>query len=297
MSASDQIKKQPVFYDEDLLDMERRLFNEEYNSYFLNGETKPKYIGEPYLLSNPLSKTGVLLVHGFMAAPEEVREWAEFLHSKGYTVYAPRLAGHGTSAVDLSKRRFDEWMDSVDRGAAILKTCCEKIVIGGFSTGAGLALYQAILKPNDFHAVISISAPLKFKGFSVYFVKPLHAWNRFVRGLGIKRFRKIYARNHPDNPHINYHRAPVRGIVEVGALMKKVYKSLHSLSVPSLIMQGKNDPKVDGRSGRLIYRRISHSDTYYSEVDFHQHGIVRGPIARSVFDEVEKFLNTIYPDK
>ncbi len=282
---------------QELYEKERRLFHEEYNLYFMEGETKAKNIGEPYLLHNPSSKKGILLVHGLMAAPEEVREWADFLYSKGYTVYAPRLAGHGTSAVDLSTRSFDEWMKSVDRGHAILAECCEQIIIGGFSTGAGLALYQALQKPNDFDAVISISAPLKFKGNPIKLVEPLHAWNSFMKSSGIKRLRKDYAKNHPDNPQINYHRCPIRGFVEVRALMRNVYKSLPALSVPSLIMQGGDDPKVDGQSGQMIFNRIDRSDKYYREIDFHLHGIVRGGIACSVFDEVEKFLQIIYPDK
>ncbi len=293
MRAPNQIKNERGLND--LIENQRRLFNRDYHSYFLKGETKPKNIGEPFLLTGSTSKAGILLVHGLMAAPEEVREWAEFLYSKGYTVYAPRLAGHGTSAIDLSVRRYGQWMESVDRGVDVLKTCCEKIVIGGFSTGAGLALYQAIQRPDDFDGVISISAPLKFKGLSTNFVEILHAWNLFVYKLGVKRLAMIYAQNHPDNPHINYHHCPIKGIVEVKALMKKVYNCLPSLKIPSLIIQGKNDPKVDGQSGKKIFQRISRIDSYYREIDFHLHGVIRGPIARSVFDEVEQFLNTIYP--
>jgi len=276
-----------------LLEKEYRLFNREYHEYFLEGETKPRDIGKPFLLHNPSSKTGILLVHGLMAAPEEVREWAEFLYSKGYTVYAPRLAGHGTSAMDLSTRRHGEWMKSVDRGVDILKTCCEQIVIGGFSTGAGLALYQAIQKPHAFDGVISISAPLKFKGVSTNFVEILHAWNNFADKLGMKQLVKQYAQNHPDNPQINYHSCPIQGIVEVKALMKNVYSALCSLSIPSLIIQGINDPKVDGQSGLKIFRQICHPHAHYREIDFPLHGIVRGPVAREVFEEVEIFLNAL----
>ncbi len=297
MNVSVQAENEIAFGYADLLEKERHLFNEEYRLFFLEGETKPRNIGEPFLLHNARSEIGALLVHGLMAAPEEVREWAEFLYSKGVTVCATRLAGHGTSAVDLSKRRFDEWMASVDRGHAILKTCCKKIFIGGFSTGAGLALYQAIQKPDDFDAVVSISAPLQFKGISVNFVELLHVWNQFAGSLGVRRFRKAYVRNHPDNPHINYYRCPVQGIVEVRALMRKVWKSLPSLTIPALIMQGKNDPKVDGQSGQRIFRRINRPDAVYREIDFNQHGIVRGSIARTVFDSVEKFLDIIYPDQ
>ena len=298
MHLSDRLTTQPVsdcpdFHKLGLHEKELHLFNQEYNQYFIQGETKPANIGEPYLLKNPLSKKGILLIHGLMAAPEEVREWADFLYLKGYTVYAPRLAGHGTSAVDLSSRCFGEWMDSVDRGHAVLKEYCEKIIIAGFSTGAGLALYQAVQKPGEFEAVISISAPFKFKGFSANFVEILNAWNRLAGRWGVWRFCMLYVKNHPDNPQINYHRCPIKGIVEVRALMRKLYKSLPVLALPALIIQGKNDPKVNGKSGLKIFHRIKHSKAYYREINFHLHGIIRGKIAPVVFEEVEKFLNIL----
>jgi esterase/lipase len=279
----------------DLLENQLGLFKKEYQKYFLNGETKPKHIGEPFFLPNLASKTGVLLIHGLMAAPEEVREWGDFLYSNGYTVYAPRLSGHGTSAIDLSSKRYPDWIRSVDHGIDILKTCCQKIVIGGFSTGAGLALYQAIQKPDTFDGVISISAPLKFKGISANFVELLHGWNLFAIRLGMAPLAKVYAKNHPDNPQINYHRCPIQGLVEVKALMKQVSRSLSSLKIPALIIQGKNDPKVDGQSGQKLFRQINHPHSLYKEIDFHLHGIIRGPVAREVFETVESFLSTLYP--
>ncbi len=134
----------------------------------------------------------MLLIHGLMAAPEEVREWADFLYSQGYTVYAPRLAGHGTSAVDLAHRSYDDWVESVNRGYAILKTCCDQVIVAGFSTGAGLALHQALTNPEAFAAVISISAPLRFKGISPCFAEILDQWNGFSRIMGIKHLRRDF---------------------------------------------------------------------------------------------------------
>jgi esterase/lipase len=275
------------------MQQESLLFERDYKKHFLEEETKPRNIGEPYLLHHAETNRGVLLIHGLMAAPEEVREWADFLYSRGYTVYAPRLAGHGTSAVDLAERNYADWADSVNRGHAILKACCQQIVVAGFSTGAGLALHQAITKPEAFAAVISISAPLKFKSISSGFAEHLDRWNSFLRFMGIKRMRRDFVANHPDNPHINYHRCPVRSIVQVKALMKKVYAALPALSMPALIIQADNDPKVEGLSGRKIYDRISSPDKTYRDVHFHLHGIVRGEITLDVFPEVATFLNRL----
>ncbi len=278
----------------ELYEAECKLFNEDYNQFYIEGEAKSRGIGEPFLLNNPASQVGILLIHGLMAAPEEVREWAEYLFSKGYTVYAPRLAGHGTSSKDLSTRNYDEWIVSVDKGQKILNACCDKIVIAGFSTGAGLALNQALNKPEEFEAVISISAPLQLKGNLVKLVELLHRWNRLFELLPFTGFQKKYVTNHPDNPHINYQRCPVKSFVEVRALMKVVGRNLHLLSIPSLIIQGKSDPKVDDRSGRKIFERIINSEKTYAEIEYHLHGIIRGRIACTVFDEVGQFLHRVF---
>jgi esterase/lipase len=276
-----------------LLQQESLLFKRDYQKYFVEGETKPYHIGEPYLLHHPESHRGVLLIHGLLAAPEEVREWAEFLHASGYTVYAPRLAGHGTSAVDLASRSYGDWVDSVNRGHAILKTCCRQIVVAGFSTGGGLALHQAVTKPDAFAAVISVSAPLKFKKISSLFAGCLDQWNFFMRAAGVKLLRRDFVANAPDNPHINYFRCPVRSIVQVKAMMRKVHGALAALSMPALIIQADHDPKVEPASGKRIYHRIASSDKKYREIPFHLHGIVRGEISREVFTEVASFLNRL----
>jgi len=283
-----------------LIDQELSLFEAEYQHHFLEGESKPQNIGRPYLLHNETAKHGVLLIHGLMAAPEEVREWAEFIYSMGYTVYAVRMAGHGTSADDLAKREASEWIASVDRGHEILKSCCEHISIAGFSTGASVALYQVIKKPSAFDTLICISAPLKFKKLSTHFAEPVNAWNKLSQAwdtsiLGkvtkTAKLRKEFATNHADNPHINYLRCPVHSIVQIKRLMSEVCESFSNISIPTLVIHGIDDPKVDVESSREIFARIQSNQKQYKEVDFHLHGIIRGNIAKQVFSEVQTFFN------
>ena len=273
-----------------LVAAEAALFVKEYEENYSAGESKLPDIGMPFFLYSPGSDTGVLLIHGLMAAPEEVRQWAIFLHEKGLTVYAPRLSGHGTSSKDLSSRQYKDWIDSVDRGHAILKTFCKKILVAGFSTGAGLALQMVILKPHDFEAVITISAPLRFKSFSSRFAETLHGFNLFCNYLGMGNQACKFMQNDADNPHINYLRCPVSAFVQVKKLMKKVRKSLPSISIPALVIQSKNDPKVAPESGLAIFKLLGTDKKHFSWIDYNMHGIVRGEIALEVFKEVESFL-------
>ncbi|MGA2782514.1 MAG: alpha/beta fold hydrolase [Smithella sp.] len=273
-----------------LLAAESALFIKEYEKNYSVGESKPLDIGMPFFLHSPGSDTGVLLIHGLMAAPEEVKEWAIFLHEKGLTVYTPRLSGHGTSSKDLSARNYNDWLDSVDRGHAILKTCCKKILVAGFSTGAGLALQSVILKPHDFEAVIAISAPLRFKNFSSRFAETLNGFNLFCNYLSMTNLAREFMKNDADNPHINYLRCPVSAFVQVKKLMKKVRRSLPAIDIPALVIQAKNDPKVAPESGPAIFKLLGTDKKHFSWIDYNIHGIVRGEIAIEVFKEIETFL-------
>jgi carboxylesterase len=275
------------------LDREISLFHDEYSKNFLKGETKDQEIGSPFFLYQPGSHTAVLLIHGFMAAPHEVREWADDLHSKGYTVYAPRLAGHGTSAIDLSGRSFSDWVDSVERGYAILSFYSKRIIVAGFSTGAGLALHQAVHHPERYIAVVSVSAPMKFSSISSRFSELIELWNDCCRLLKLDSFQKFFATNHPDNPEINYHRCPIHGFNQVKALMRDVDKGLPGVSIPALIVQGSGDPKVSPMAGKMIYDRIGSKIKTYVEIDHHRHGIVRGDVGKRVFSAVHDFLSQI----
>jgi esterase/lipase len=273
-----------------LLMAEEELFVKEYEKHHCAGESKPQAIGMPFFLHAPASDTGVLLIHGLMAAPEEVREWAVFLHAVGLTVYAPRLAGHGTSPQDLSTRNYNDWLASVDRGHTILQKYCKKILIAGFSTGAGLALQSVIMKPRDFKAVIAVSAPLKFKSFSSRFAETLNAFNRLCHDWGMRGLAREFMKNDADNPHINYMLCPVSAFVQVKKLMKKVSKSLPGINIPALVIQAKNDPKVAPQSGPAIFKLLGTNRKHFVWIDYDMHGIVRGKIAGEVFKEVESFL-------
>jgi esterase/lipase len=269
---------------------EESLFDQDYQCHAIVGESKDKTIGKPYLLHHPDNKKGVLLIHGLMAAPFEVKQWADALYAQGYNVYAPRLTGHGTSVIDLATRNKLEWANAVERGYKILAECSNEIILAGFSTGAALALNMAIKYPKNFSALICISAPLKIKKFSANFASPINQWNKVLNRLNISKAKKEFVTNHADNPHINYLRCPVSSIVQIQSLMKDVRQNLTAIDLPTLVMHATNDPKVDVQSSKDIYRLIGSQDKTYHEIDFDLHGIINGDISKQVFNQVDLFL-------
>lgn len=91
---------------------------------------------EPFLLEPRQGNgMGVLLIHGLLASPAELKDYADDLVNQGFTVIAVCLKGHGTSPYDLREQTFQDWYGSVQRGLTIIKAYCDSVIIIGFSTG------------------------------------------------------------------------------------------------------------------------------------------------------------------
>ena len=276
-------KIRAIFLDEDLETFER-----DYVEHARPGDSKPPEVGRPFLLKPLHYKAGVLLVHGYLAAPLEVRALAEFLESRGYAVYAARTKGHGTSPEDLARTAWEEWYESLNRGYAIIKSLTDDIIVGGFSTGGTLALLAAGRKKSKIRAVFSINAPLQLRNYMARFASSIVSMNSLLGRLNYGRWD--YVENNPENKHINYVRNPVTGVKELGEAMRALEGVLADICVPTLLVQAHRDPIVDPASGNGIYDQIGTNDKELTFFDFNRHGIINGPESEQVFDRVDRFL-------
>jgi esterase/lipase/1-acyl-sn-glycerol-3-phosphate acyltransferase len=268
-------------------DME--LFESDYKKFYNKKESKPKNIGRPFFFKRPLSKKGILLIHGYLAAPEEVKELARFLNKSGYNVYGVRLRGHGTSPDDLATRTSEDWLKSVRRGYVILTNSVKDMAIAGFSTGAGLALLHARTQ-DDYNCVISICAPLKLANIASNLASTVVRWNKLLKRININKGKMEFVNNDPKNPHINYFKNPVNGLWELEKLMKIVESNLKYLQIPALVIQGNNDPVVNPESGREIFNLIGSENKEFITINSNNHIIIMGEDTKRVFPQIRKFL-------
>ena len=269
-----------------------RRFEEAYEAFHREGESKDKEVGMPYLIGNRFRKTGIVLVHGYMAAPPEVKGLAEYLGKRGFLVYAPRVSGHGTSPDDLATRTVKDWIESVDEGYAIVSSLCKKVVVGGFSTGAGLALNLGA-RGNNITALFAVSPPLRLQDFSVRFLPAVGVWNRSMDFMKMERAKLEFIENRPENPHINYFRNPVTGVIELGVLMESLEKKLPRITVPALVIQADGDPIVNPKGSRKVFRRLGSTDKEYLLFNFSRHGILLGEGAERVHRAIGDFLERV----
>lgn len=264
-------------------------FEKAYAAFHTKGESKDKGVGIPYLIGSRFRRTGIVLVHGYMAAPPEVKELAMYLGKRGFLVYAPRVSGHGTSPDDLAAMTYKDWIKSVDEGYAIISSLCKRVVVGGFSTGAGLAL-DLSARVKGLTAVFAVSPPLRLQDFSVRFLPAVGVWNRCMDLMCMDRAKMEFVENRPENPHINYFRNPVCGVRELGLLMESVEKRLPRINIPTLVIQGDGDPIVNPKGSRKVFELISSTDKEYLLFSFNRHGILLGKGAERVHRAIGDFI-------
>jgi esterase/lipase len=275
-----------------LIKYEMDAFDRDYEAFAAQVSAKPRDIGRPFLIKGDRHRVGIVLAHGYMAAPEEVRGLAEYLARKGFWVYAPRLKGHGTSPEDLADCTFQDWIASMDTGYAIISNLCRRVIAGGFSTGAGLALDLAQRVPT-IESVFAVSAPLRLQDMATRFVPAVDVWNRFMGRFHLEEAKKTFVDNHPENPHINYFKNPISGIRELERLMASLEPRLPTITAPVLVVQSRKDPVVSPKGAERIFKLLGSTDKQMVLFNYQRHGILLGDGAERVYRTIGNFLDHI----
>lgn len=267
-------------------------FAADYLTFFRTGESKPREIGKPYLIRGRSRDIGVVLVHGFMAAPRELAELAEYLGREGLWVAVIRLKGHGTSPEDLARRSSDDWRESVDCGYAALQLVCARVVVVGFSLGGGLAL-DAAARNRDVAGVVAVSPPLRLQNFFSRFAPSLDKWNRLMTAVHYKKGKREFLEIVNEHPHINYHRLPVAALAVMELFMKELEEQLPQIMIPALIIQSQGDPVVDPEGTRQLFDRLGSPRKKHLVFEFSRHGILMGEGSDKVHHAIGAFIRMI----
>ncbi len=275
-----------IFLEED-----ERYFEEDYAQFFDPEGSHGPDVGRPFFLKPRNPKAGIILAHGYLAAPMEVRAMAEYFYERGYAVYGVRLRGHGTAPEDLVERSWEDWYTSYNRGYAVIKSVTDNIIVGGFSTGGCLALIAAARKGLKVQAAFSICAPLQVNNYSIRLVPSLVSLNSILKRLGQGKESWDYVVNEPENSHINYRKNPLRGVRELVEVMNVTESVLSEVTVPTLVVQASSDPIVSPISGQLIFDKLGSSFKEFVMVSRDRHGIINGAGREDVYSHVEHFLN------
>ncbi len=260
----------------------------------LNEKETATQSGEPFLfLPDNHKQLGVVLAHGFLASPAEIRPFGERLAALGYPVIGSRLKGHGTSPWDLRKRSWEDWLASVEHAYKVMSGITEKVCIAGFSTGGALGLQLASTQPDQLAGIIALGVPIKFRNKNMSFVVPvMHGANKLVKWVssyeGVMPFRP----NQSEHPDINYYSMPLHSLFELGQMASAVESNLKNIHCPTYLIQADEDIVVDPRSAQIIYDKISSEDKELVMIASSHHGILHDDTGGTQ-DQVISFLSRL----
>ena len=247
----------------------------------------------PFLLrAKQNNKIAVLLAHGFLASPAEIRPLAAHIHALDITVLGIRLRGHGTSPWDLRERSWEQWLESIEYGYEILSQLADKVILVGFSTGGALSLVSASNPKTNIAGVCSICAPIKFRNKNMRFVPFMYGANRIVKWVskyeGVMPFRQT----EPEHPHINYRHMPIRGLYELTRLVSYTKSAIPKITCPVSVIQAEQDHVVDPISANIIYDALTTDQKRLHWVPGEKHGIVYSNVG-NVHETIREFIEHV----
>jgi carboxylesterase len=230
---------------------------------------------------------GVLLPHGFTGSPSEMRLLGEFLHRQGYTVYGPRLPGHGTHHHDMEKTDWRQWYGAVEDGYHILKGICKDVSVVGLSMGGILALLLASEYPVK--RVVSLSAPIYIADQRLKWLNVYRMFHRYAP----KRRRRLDV---SPEYYVGYDRTPLRSLSSLLELIQNVKHRLAQLQTPLLVVQSRAEHTVRPESADYIYQHAGSREKELFWLQKSGHIVTLDAEKEIVFKKVAAFLETPFGD-
>lgn len=235
---------------------------------------------------------GVLLIHGLLASPAELRAYGEYLVQQGYIVLGVRLRGHGSSPYALNEQTYDDWYGSVQRGFTMLKAYTQRIFVTGFSSGGALALKLAAENNPEIIGTIAIAIPVRFVNPAFMLVSLLHGTNTLVDWMSTYEGVKPFIENDQEHRDINYRHIPIKSLYELKQLINELDDSMPLCTHPILILHGDHDPVVSVKSAYHIMDVINCTDKHLQLIPSTIHGILMENTA-GTWGVIDEFMGQV----
>ena len=237
------------------------------------------------------SKWEFFLIHGYTGSPTDFKNLPEYIAKKfNVNVKIPLLQGHGTKVEDLDNIKFEDFLNQVEAELKKEIKKGKKIILGGYSFGAQLALLLAA--KFRVKGVILVSIPYKLKfPFNIRGLKHLMNFKRYWR----KRIGKIEWRLRQDAFDYKYMHG--NGLFIIKKANKVIKRVLKNVTCPCLNIHSKREPIGNYQSVELINKKIT--SKYKKSLILHNenHNPFFSEHKNEIFNEIADFYNNITKNK
>lgn len=240
--------------------------------------------GEPFFF--PGGPVGVLLIHGFTGAPQEMRPLGVFLADHGMTVLGVRLPGHGTRPEDLRQVTWRDWAETVARGAEALRDRCEHVFLCGLSMGGILALYEAARQPPD--GLIVMASPYRIRDIRLRFLWLL---KRLIPNVG--KPSSDLRDPEAQAERVSYSWYPLAAVEELLQVLRATTARLPQVRCPALLIYSQSDRTVLPDQGWAIYHRLGSTDKTIHWLVRSGHVIPEDIEREEAFEQIERFIRRV----
>lgn len=206
---------------------------------------------EPFHLAG--NQVAVLMIHGFSGSPVSIRPWAEGLHAEGYTVYVPRLPGHGTNWSEMNETSWKDWYREIEKTFETIRNNHQRIFIAGFSMGGALALHLAAQKGKAIEGLMLVNPSIGDDRLIMSLVPIIKYFIPSIVGRGTD----VAA---PNPPRHSYGRTPLKALHSLQKLWRKVRGELSQIDIPLMVGYSIQDHVVDPKFSEIVIDNVSSVD-------------------------------------
>lgn len=236
---------------------------------------------EPFDL--PGADAGVLLLHGFSGSCSEVRDLGQILWHAGYGVYAPALAGHGTSPSDLERVDPEDFFSAAHAAYREIRKRYARVYVVGLSMGGTLGLHLAARVPLE--GLVTISAPV--------FMSPLVA-------LSVPVATRFMPQRHVISNYaawrgevVGYRTTPIASLLVFLDVVSSVRADLPRITVPLLVLHSTGDRTVPVANAPYITAHVSSATKAMRTYRGGRHLLTLPPHLDEVQKDVVRFLHAL----
>lgn len=231
---------------------------------------------------------GILLLHGFGDTPQTLGLLASHLNENGYDVRAPLLPGHGRSVESFMQSRRKDWLACAREELDELRSSHGSVSIAGLSMGGAIAAILAAETPDAKSLVMM--APYLDMPLTHRIASASHwVWGRAAGPRKSSSPRSILD---PDEraKNLGYGVYTGRLLYELWRLAAQARHALKSVTIPTLLIQSREDPRISPVVAERAYAALGTSEKKLAWSEGGGHIITVDFGREKVFDEVTRWI-------